>query len=156
MTRSLSGKAHIITHDGKIGKNLAILDTAASSSNNLIKINDQNVTLGKNANTDAKFLIGPNMSTDLGQTPLEHETNKPIFLMSDIVQPQIVGDTTKGLLREFFIFNTAQTHYYEPDHLIHLPVRKTVFDTIDIELNDDQFNVIDFHHSKELVTSVTL
>ena len=157
MSRTFAGKANIVTSDGQIGKNLAIINTAESSINNLVRITDQNVDLGS-TNTDAQFLIGPNMSTDLGQAPKEQESNKRIFLMSDIVQPQIVGDTTKGLLKEFFIFNTASTHYFEPDHLIHLPVRKTVFDSIDIELNDDQFNLVDFHHShsKELVTSITL
>ena len=158
MSRTFAGKANIVNFsNGKVGKNLAVINTAESSIDNLVTITESRVDLGS-TNTDAQFLIGPNMSTDLGQAPLEHEANKRIFLMSDIVQPQIVGDTTKGLLREFFIFNTASTHYFEPDHLIHHSVRKTVFDTIDIELNDDQFKVVDFHHAneKELVTSVTL
>ena len=82
------------------------------------------------------------------------DEHQRIFIYSDLIQPQITGNKTKGLLREIILDNTASSHSFQLYNLIHLPTRKSVFDNIEIEMKDVDDNDIQFHQVG--VSSVTL
>ena len=153
-TRKFAERVGIVDENGNHGTNLAVQDAALDKNvDSYMTANENIVNLSCNK-TSVQYLIGPNMTIDHFHKDPNKEANKRIFLYSDIVLPQIVGSNTKGLLRELFVTDTTMNHQYEPNHLIHLPVRKTVFDTIDIEMKGDNDDSVEFHTYG--VTSMTL
>lgn len=61
------------------------------------------------------------------------DPNRTLFVYTDLTQTQIVGGTETDLLREVSFNNFEKGKYlYEPLNLQYKPIRKNVFDTIEV------------------------
>ena len=77
-----------------------------------------------------------------------------LFVYCDIVEPNLVGDTSAQLLRVVEIppkseFGEPITLNYDRPHFI--PIQKCSFDTVEIDIKDDLGENIDFQYGRVLI-----
>ena len=62
---------------------------------------------------------------------------RTLYVYSDLAQTQIVGGRETDLLREVTISTAIKGRWlYEPLHLQYLPIRKNVFDTVEVGVSE--------------------
>ena len=62
---------------------------------------------------------------------------RTLYVYSDLAQTQIVGGRETDLLREVTISTAIKgRRLYEPLHLQYLPIRKNVFDTVEVGVSE--------------------
>ena len=123
--------------------------------------NDTQITIPSQLK-DMFHLKNATMLPDVNPTETTYKSEKPIdldkgmyalYVYSDIVEPQIVGDSLVSLLRAVPIsgeygakvythFNNAQYH----------PLARRDFDTVEVDIRDDTGKPIPFERGKLLVT----
>ena len=78
---------------------------------------------------------------------------KALFIYSDIVEPQVVGDSSAPLLRIVGVeneqFNNTVVHTYSPPHYVSVIRRQ--FETIEIDIRDDTGLRIPFQSGRVIV-----
>ena len=75
----------------------------------------------------------------------------PIYVYSDVGQSMVTGHQVTDLLREIPYDPTKM--YYEPRHVLYLPVRVDIMDIIETQLSENDGSLVDFTSG---VTTVTL
>lgn len=76
---------------------------------------------------------------------------RSLYVYTDIVKYQYVGDTVAPLLRNVVVPNntlTTQNVMYDSPH--YLPVNKSVIETINIRITDELGNNINFRRGKSI------
>ena len=85
---------------------------------------------------------------------------RPLYVYTDLVQTQIMGRTETDLLSEVEYDGSAQgdilKNSYEPQNLQFIPVRKNVFDTIEIGISEADGTQTEFVGNLHQSTVVTL
>ena len=75
----------------------------------------------------------------------------PLYVYSDAGQSMVTGNQVKDLLTE--IAQDPTKMYYEPRHILYLPVRFEVMDIIETQLAENDGTLVDFAPG---VTTLTL
>ena len=75
----------------------------------------------------------------------------PLYVYSDSGQSMVTGNQVTDLLRE--IPHNPTKMYYEPRHILYLPVRVEVMDIIETQLAENDGSLVDFASG---VTTLTL
>lgn len=150
---------------GETGQDLS------GSAGVLVEIDDGFAKFVGNPNTDIeKIKLSPSLARQLGllpgtnllthpnsHQPVEVDRGLPqlIYCYCDIIEEQLVGDTTAPLLR---IVNTESKDYSfgrECTQIfnapIYVPVQKREFSTIEIDLRDGTGSVLPFAHGTSSV-----
>ena len=74
-------------------------------------------------------------------------------MYTDLTQTQIVGGTETDLLREFsFTNNEKGKHLFEPLRLQYLPIRKNVFDSVEVGISETDGSQINFKDGQAILT----
>ena len=85
---------------------------------------------------------------------------RPLYMYKDLVQTQIMGRSETDLLSEVEYDGSAQgdilKNSYEPQNLQFIPVRKNVFDTIEIGISEADGTQTEFVGNSHQSTVVTL
>ena len=85
---------------------------------------------------------------------------RPLYMYTDLVQTQIMGRSETDLLSEVEYDGSAQgdilKNSYEPQNLQFIPVRKNVFDTIEIGISEADGTQTEFVGNSHQSTVVTL
>ena len=85
---------------------------------------------------------------------------RPLYMYKDLVQTQIMGRSETDLLSEVEYDGSAQgdilKNSYEPQNLQFIPVRKNVFDTIEIGISEADGSQTEFVGNSHQSTVVTL
>ena len=78
---------------------------------------------------------------------------RSLFVYTDLGQTQTVGDTTVNLLREVMYENTFKGLFiFEPHHLHFIPVRKNVFDTVEVSILESDGKEVNFKDEPVILT----
>ena len=86
----------------------------------------------------------------------QHTYVDPKRLYSDLAQTQIVGGRETDLLREVTISNSVKgRRLYEPLHLQYLPIRKNVFDTVEVGVSETDGTLTKFR-GQTILTILTV
>ena len=86
----------------------------------------------------------------------QHTYVDPKRLYSDLAQTQIVGGRETDLLREVTISNSVKgRRLYEPLHLQYLPIRKNVFDTVEVGVSETDGKLTKFR-GQTILTILTV
>ena len=73
------------------------------------------------------------------------DPKRTLFVYTDLTQTQIVGGTETDLLREVSFTNNEKGKYlFEPLHLQYLPVRKNVFDSVEVGISETNGSQVKF------------
>ena len=79
--------------------------------------------------------------------------NRTLFVYLDLAQTQIVGGTETDLLREVSFNNFEKGKYlYEPLNLQYLPIRKNVFDTVEVGISETDGTQVEFNSEPTILT----
>ena len=75
------------------------------------------------------------------------------YVYSDLAQTQIVGGRETDLLREVTISTAIKgRQLYEPLHLQYLPIRKNVFDTVEVGVSETYGTPTKFKGGQTILT----
>ena len=75
------------------------------------------------------------------------------FVYTDLTQTQIVGGTETDLLREVsFTNNEKGKHLFEPLRLQYLPIRKNVFDSVEVGISETHDSQVNFKDGQAILT----
>ena len=81
------------------------------------------------------------------------DPKRTLFVYTDLTQTQIVGGTETDLLREVSFTNNEKGKYlFEPLHLQYLPVRKNVFDSVEVGISETDGSQINFKDGQTILT----
>ena len=81
------------------------------------------------------------------------DPKRTLFVYTDLTQTQIVGGTETDLLREVSFTNNEKGKYlFEPLHLQHLPVRKNVFDSVEVGISETNGTQVNFKDGQTILT----
>ena len=98
---------------------------------------------------------GDTQEKSTGEAPMDLNATLPkaLFIYSDIVEPQVVGDVSAPLLRivgvEHEQFNRTVVQTYSPPH--YVSVLKRQFETIEMDIRDDTGARIPFQSGRVIV-----
>ena len=74
-------------------------------------------------------------------------------MYTDLTQTQIVGGTETDLLREVSFTNNEKGKYlFEPLHLQYLPIRKNVFDSVEVGISETDGSQVNFKDGQTILT----
>jgi hypothetical protein len=133
-------------HEGNSFRNITKthFTTANSLTSHLDTQEDQMIT---NAFQDVKCFIGPRC---VEFSP----SNNSIYVYSNIVEHNLIGDTYAQILRVVKVPKEAKfgeqvtIHFINPDYI---PLQTRSFDTISLELNDDTGREIQFQFGRVII-----
>ena len=81
------------------------------------------------------------------------DPKRTLFVYTDLTQIQIVGGTETDLLREVSFTNNEKGKYlFEPLHLQYLPVRKNVFDSVEVGISETDGSQVNFKDGQTILT----
>ena len=81
------------------------------------------------------------------------DPKRTLFVYTDLTQTQIVGGTETDLLREVSFTNNEKGKYlFEPLHLLYLPVRKNVFDSVEVGISETDGSQVNFKDGQTILT----
>ena len=129
------------------GKNFVLPNIVDDSMDNIVfQVQTSNhkpthIIFGRHPYWDTNIFAGPQLSLQPFTTP-----KNQIMICTDLVTQSIVGNTQINLLR--LINNDGDTshHHFNTTELIHIPLRKTIFDTITIDIKTaDGIKTFDKH-----------
>ena len=84
------------------------------------------------------------------------DPKRTLYVYSDLAQTQIVGGRETDLLREVTISNSVKgRRLYEPLHLQYLPIRKNVFDTVEVGVSETDGTLTKFR-GQTILTILTV
>ena len=132
------------------GRNMVLLQATERSQlyppSKILNSNINYLVIG--SHQECKMWLGFNLSKQLFPGQLNR-----IMVYSDIVESQIVGNKSTDLLREVVVEDgQGDPVRYEPTHPQFIPVRKSNFDSITIEMYSTSGKLIEFDHGKTFVT----
>ena len=84
------------------------------------------------------------------------QQSRPLYMYTDLVQTQIVGKSETDLLRRVEYGGSKDKIIYEPQNLQFVPVRKNMFDTVEIGISEVDGTQAEFVGNKNENTVVTL
>ena len=78
---------------------------------------------------------------------------RTLFVYTDLTQTQIVGGTETDLLREVSFPNNEKGKWlFEPLHLQYLPIRKNVFDSVEVRISETDGSQVNFKDGQTILT----
>ena len=81
------------------------------------------------------------------------DPKRTLFVYTDLTQTQIVGGTETDLLREVSFTNNEKGKYlFEPLHLQYLPIRKNVFDSVEVGISETDGSQVNFKDGQTILT----
>ena len=81
------------------------------------------------------------------------DPKRTLFVYTDLTQTQIVGGTETDLLREVSFTNNEKGKYlFEPLHLQYLPIRKNVFDCVEVGISETDGSQVNFKDGQTVLT----
>ena len=81
------------------------------------------------------------------------DPKRTLFVYTDLTQTQIVGGTETDLLREVSLTNNEKGKYlFEPLHLQYLPIRKSVFDSVEVGISETDGSQVNFKDGQTILT----
>lgn len=81
------------------------------------------------------------------------EPNRTLFVYTDLAQTQVVGNVETDLLRQVvFKNNQGGKYYYEPVNPQYLPIRKNVFDTVEVGISETDGSQVNFTKGPTILT----
>ena len=81
------------------------------------------------------------------------DPKRTLYVYSDLAQTQIVGGRETDLLREVTFSNSVKgRRLYEPLHLQYLPIRKNVFDTVEVGVSETDGTPTKFKGGQTILT----
>ena len=84
------------------------------------------------------------------------DPKRTLYVYSDLAQTQIVDGRETDLLREVTISNSVKgRRLYEPLHLQYLPIRKNVFDTVEVGVSETDGTLTKFR-GQTILTILTV
>ena len=84
------------------------------------------------------------------------DPKRTLYVYSDLAQTQLVSGRETDLLREVTISNSVKgRRLYEPLHLQYLPIRKNVFDTVEVGVSETDATLTKFR-GQTILTILTV
>ena len=81
------------------------------------------------------------------------DPKRTLFVYTDLTQTQIVGSAETDLLREVSFTNNEKGKYlFEPLHLQYLPIRKNVFDSVEVGISETDGSQVNFKDRQTILT----
>ena len=81
------------------------------------------------------------------------DPKRTLFVYTDLTQTQIVGGTETDLLREVSFTNNEKGKYlFEPLRLQYLPIRKNVFDSVEVGISETDGSQVNFKDGQAIFT----
>ena len=81
------------------------------------------------------------------------DPKRTLFVYTDLTQTQIVGGTETDLLREVSFTNNEKRKYlFKLLHLQYLPVRKNVFDSVEVGISETDGLPVNFKYGQTILT----
>ena len=78
---------------------------------------------------------------------------RTLFIYTDVAQPQIVGGKQTDMIREVVYTNKFKGRsQFEPLHLQFIPIRKNVFDTIEVAVSEADGQLADIRGGSTILT----
>jgi len=102
---------------------------------------------------DYYFFLGPNLSRQpfpTTQTVKPQQGQQQLMIYTDLVTESIVGNQTKGLLRTMDAGNTH--HQFDTTQRMSFPLRKTIFDSIAIDIQTANGQLAPFKQGSTILT----
>ena len=102
---------------------------------------------------DYYFFLGPNLSRQpFPSTPTvkPQQGQQQLMIYTDLVAPSIVGNQEKGFLRTLDAGNTD--HQFDTTQRMYFPLGKTIFDSIEIDIQTANGQPAPFKQGRTIVT----
>ena len=81
------------------------------------------------------------------------DPNRTLYVYTDLAETQIVGASETDLLREVvFKINQGGKYLFEPINLQYLPIRKNVFDTVEVGISETDGTQVNFAKGPTILT----
>ena len=102
---------------------------------------------------DYYFFLGPNLSRQpfpTTQTVKSQQGQQQLMIYTDLVIDSVVGNQQKGFLRTIDADNT--NHRFDTTQLMYFPLRKTIFDSIAIDIQTANGQPAPFKQGSTIIT----